>query len=73
MTDINSFITKFELEEGVEGPLAGFTIAVKDNISTKGIHTTCGSAMLKDYIPPYDATVVEKIKAAGATLSLIHI
>ncbi len=68
MKNINSFITRIDSKGGKKGPLRGCTIAIKDNISTKGIRTTCGSAMLKDYIPPYDATVVEKIKAAGATI-----
>ena len=64
----NLYIT----EEGVDGtgsgPLAGKSVAVKDNISTEGVRTTCGSAMLSEYEPPYDATVVERLTEAGATV-----
>lgn len=50
-------------------PLAGMPIAIKDNIQTRGTRTTCGSMILENYIPPYDAAAVEKIKAAGAFIN----
>jgi aspartyl-tRNA(Asn)/glutamyl-tRNA(Gln) amidotransferase subunit A len=66
--DLNAFVTREEVDPTDEGPLSGRTVAVKDNISTEGVRTTCGSNMLADYVPPYDATVVERLKDAGATI-----
>ena len=50
------------------GPLAGVPIAIKDNLCTRGIATTCSSRILEGWTPPYDATVVERLHAAGAVI-----
>jgi aspartyl-tRNA(Asn)/glutamyl-tRNA(Gln) amidotransferase subunit A len=50
------------------GPLAGVPIALKDNLCTRGIPTTCSSRILGDWRPPYDATVVERLRDAGAVV-----
>ncbi len=46
-------------------PIDGIPCAIKDNICTKGVTTTCASVMLKNFVPPYNATVVEKLEKAG--------
>ena len=48
------------------GPLAGVPVALKDNLCTEGVPTTCSSRILEGWIPPYTATVVERLVAAGA-------
>ena len=50
------------------GPLAGVTIALKDNLCTRGIATTCSSRILEGWAPPYDATVVTRLREAGAVV-----
>jgi len=72
--EINSFITLMienaekEVREKKTGKLAYMLIAVKDNILVKGIRATAGSKMLENYVAPYDATVIEKIKKEGAII-----
>src|SRR5271169_4959331 len=49
-------------------PLAGVPVAIKDVLSTRGTTTSCGSKILEHYVPPYDATAVERLEAAGAVI-----
>ncbi|NPA04665.1 MAG: Asp-tRNA(Asn)/Glu-tRNA(Gln) amidotransferase subunit GatA [Crenarchaeota archaeon] len=79
---LNSYITLRSMEEVVEEveqqvrearrgaykPLAGVLLAVKDNIAVEGLPNTCASRMLSKYIPPYTATVVERLVEAGAVV-----
>lgn len=76
--DLESFITVCEekalaqakiadekIAKGESTPLLGIPAAIKDNIVTKGIKTTCASKMLENYIPPYNATVMDKLELSG--------
>ncbi|OQX91098.1 MAG: hypothetical protein B6D57_01050 [Candidatus Coatesbacteria bacterium 4484_99] len=80
--DLNAFITityeealkqaeviDREVKEGIiRSPLSGVPVAIKDNICTKGIRTTTASKILSEYYPPYDATVVRRVKEAGLVI-----
>jgi aspartyl-tRNA(Asn)/glutamyl-tRNA(Gln) amidotransferase subunit A len=56
------------LAGGDTGPLTGVPALIKDNMCTRGVLTTCSSRMLGNFVPPYNATVVEKLEAAGAVV-----
>jgi aspartyl-tRNA(Asn)/glutamyl-tRNA(Gln) amidotransferase subunit A len=79
---VNAFITVTEKEalkqaEKADGEIAkgrcylltGIPLAIKDVICTRGIPTTCGSKILENFIPPYDATVIDKLRKAGAVIT----
>lgn len=58
-----------KIDDGeLTGPLAGVPFAIKDNICTKGVKTSCASKILGDFTPVYNATVIEKLEAAGAVV-----
>ncbi|MFA4858297.1 MAG: Asp-tRNA(Asn)/Glu-tRNA(Gln) amidotransferase subunit GatA [Candidatus Margulisiibacteriota bacterium] len=53
---------------GILTPLTGIPLGLKDNLCTRGVKTTCASKILENYLPPYDATVVNKLEHAGAVI-----
>lgn len=57
-----------KIAEGTANELTGIPVGIKDNICTKDIKTTCASKILENFVPPYDATVIEKLKADGAVI-----
>jgi aspartyl-tRNA(Asn)/glutamyl-tRNA(Gln) amidotransferase subunit A len=54
------------IAKGDVNPLTGVPVVIKDNMCTKGVRTTCSSKMLESFVPPYEATVVEKLNGCGA-------
>lgn len=56
------------IDRGEASPLTGIPMAIKDNICTDGVKTTCASKMLEDFVPPYNATVMEKLTAGGIVM-----
>ena len=57
-----------KIAEGDAAPLTGIPLAIKDNICTRGVRTTCSSKILENYVPPYNATVIEKLNAEGTVM-----
>ncbi|MDR0974229.1 MAG: Asp-tRNA(Asn)/Glu-tRNA(Gln) amidotransferase subunit GatA, partial [Ruminococcus sp.] len=57
-----------KINAGEVSPLTGIPLAIKDNICTEGVLTTCASRMLENFIPPYNATVMEKLNAENAVM-----
>ncbi len=56
------------IDRGKADAFTGLPVSVKDNICTEGIKTTCASRMLENFVPPYDATVIEKLKKSNAVI-----
>ena len=59
---------RLDISSGIGSPLAGMPVQIKDLISTRGVATTCASRMLEEYVPTYDAGVVERLSSAGAVM-----
>ncbi len=66
---LNAFVTKCEVRGADDGPLAGLTVGLKDNIAVAGVEMTCGSKLFEGYVPRTDATIVTRLLGAGATIT----
>jgi len=66
---LNCIVTKCEVRGADDGPLDGYTVGLKDNISVAGVPMTAGSPVMDDYVPDHDATVVERLLDASATIT----
>ena len=66
--DLNAISTRIDEKNNGHGPLSNRSVAVKDNVSTKGIETNASSGILLGYKPVFDATIVTKLRDAGADL-----
>jgi len=65
----NAVVTRCRVEGARDGPLAGLTVGVKDNVAVAGVEMTCGSPVMAGYVPRDDAFVVEQLLDAGATIT----
>jgi amidase len=64
----NAWITACEIPGADDGPLAGWDVAIKDNVGVAGVEMTCGSQVLEGFVPPEDATIVTRLLDAGARI-----
>lgn len=64
----NAWITRCQISESDDGPLAGWDIAIKDNLAVGGVEMTCGSDVVDGYVPPEDSTLVSRLLSAGGTI-----
>ena len=65
----NAYVTKCRVPGADDGPLAGYDVGIKDNVSVAGVEMTCGSKALRGHVPLHDATVVTRILDAGGTIT----
>ena len=66
---LNAFVTTCEVAGADDGPLAGYAVGLKDNVSLAGVEMTCGSKLFEGYVPATDATIVTRLLDAGATIT----